>query len=179
MVVLTHSHQINRKQCILVNESTTLRCHAEANFAGKYRQWAKKHSFESMLPGDIKARKEKAEQAQQTINSHLTECKLAERVIPYSDKLFKRAAIEWLVATDQPIQALDHPKFQDMIDVASRATNGVKIPNRRATRAEIMRIFKNHLTRLRTTLNVSCNLVLCAASLHLIFQHRALLLVAQ
>ncbi|KAG1823969.1 uncharacterized protein BJ212DRAFT_1574426 [Suillus subaureus] len=24
------------KQCILVNESTTLCCHAEANFAGKY-----------------------------------------------------------------------------------------------------------------------------------------------
>ncbi|KAG2033657.1 hypothetical protein BDR03DRAFT_871638 [Suillus americanus] len=180
MVVLAHSHQINRKQCILVNESTTLRRHAEANFAvrGKYRQWAKKHSFESMLPGDIKSRKEKAEQAQQTINSHLTERKLAERVIPYSDKLFKRAAIKWLVATDQPIQALDHPKFQDMINVASRATNGVKIPGRKATRTEIMRIFKNHLTRLRTTLNVCHNLVLCA-SLHLICQHRVLLLVAQ
>ncbi|KAG2074081.1 hypothetical protein BDR04DRAFT_1008948, partial [Suillus decipiens] len=98
---------------------------------------------------------------------------------PYSDKLFKQAAIKWLVATDQPIQALDHPKFQDMIDVASRATNGVKIPNRRATHTEIMRIFKNHLMRLRMTLNVSRNLVLHAASLHLIFQHRVLLLVAQ
>jgi hypothetical protein len=54
-----------------------------------------------MLPGDIKARKEKAEHAQQTINAHLTERKLAERVVPYSDKLFKKAAIEWLVATDQ------------------------------------------------------------------------------
>jgi len=54
-----------------------------------------------MLPGDVKARKEKAERAQQTINSHLTERKLAERVVPYSDKLFKKAAIEWLIATDQ------------------------------------------------------------------------------
>ncbi|KAG1908525.1 uncharacterized protein F5891DRAFT_937641, partial [Suillus fuscotomentosus] len=105
---------------------------------GKYRQWAKEHSFESMLPGDVKARKEKAKQAQRTINSHLTERKLSERVIPYLDKLFKRAAIEWLVATDQPIQALEHPKFQEMIDVASRATNGVKIPGRKATRAEII-----------------------------------------
>ncbi|KAG2352094.1 hypothetical protein BDR07DRAFT_1315465, partial [Suillus spraguei] len=131
---------------------------------GKYRQWAKKHSFESMLPGDIKAWKEKAEQAQQTINSHLTEC--------------KRAAIEWLVATDQPIQALDHPKFQDMIDVALWATNRVKIPGHQATCAEIMRIFKNHLTRLQMTLNVCHNLVL-HASLHLICQHRVLLLVAQ
>ena len=51
-----------------------------------------------MLPGDIKARKE---HAQQRIKAHLTERKLDERVIPYSDKLFKQAAIEWLVATDQ------------------------------------------------------------------------------
>ena len=59
------------------------------------------NSFVSMLPGDVKTRKENTERAQQTINSHLTECKLAERVVPYSDKLFKRAAIERLVATDQ------------------------------------------------------------------------------
>jgi hypothetical protein len=54
-----------------------------------------------MLPGDVKARKKKAERAQQAIDSHLTERKLANRVVPYSDKLFKKAAIEWLVATDQ------------------------------------------------------------------------------
>ena len=42
-----------------------------------------------------------------------------------------------------------------MIDVASRATHGVKIPGRKATRAEIIRTFKNHLTRLRDKLNVS------------------------
>ncbi|KAG1853818.1 hypothetical protein C8R48DRAFT_610667, partial [Suillus tomentosus] len=56
----------------------------------------------------------------------------------YSDKLFKQAAIEWLVAMDQPIQALEHLKFQEMIDIASQATNSVKIPSRKATRAEIM-----------------------------------------
>ena len=54
-----------------------------------------------MLPGDIKACKKKAELSWQAINSHLIECKLTERAIPYSDKLFKKAAIEWLVATDQ------------------------------------------------------------------------------
>jgi len=54
-----------------------------------------------MLPGDVKTCKENTERAQQTINSHLTERKLAEQVVPYSDKLFKWAAIEWLVATDQ------------------------------------------------------------------------------
>ena len=125
-----------------------------------------------MLPGNVKACKEKAEHAQQTINLHLTERKLAERVLPYSDKLFRKAAIEWLAATDQvnlhyslmgivteawcvkPIQAFEHPKFKEMIDVAARATNGVKIPGRKATCAEIMHIFKNHLTKLKKTLNV-------------------------
>jgi hypothetical protein len=54
-----------------------------------------------MLLVDVKARKEKAEHAQQTINAHLTERKLAKRVVPYSDKQFKKAAIQWLVSTDQ------------------------------------------------------------------------------
>ena len=54
-----------------------------------------------MLPGDVKAHKKKTERAQQAINSHLAECKLTERIVPYSDKLFKKAAIEWLMATDQ------------------------------------------------------------------------------
>jgi len=41
-----------------------------------------------------------------------------------------------------------------MIDVASRVTNGVKIPGRKATRAEIMCMFKNHFTTLKAQLNV-------------------------
>ena len=42
-----------------------------------------------------------------------------------------------------------------MIDVASRATHGVKIPGRKGTRKEIIRTFKNHLTQLKKKLNVS------------------------
>ncbi|KAG2049980.1 hypothetical protein BDR06DRAFT_892604, partial [Suillus hirtellus] len=87
-------------------------------------------------------------------------------VVLYSDKLFRQAAIEWLVAIDQPIQALEHPKFQELIHVASHTTNGVRIPGRKGTCAEIMRMFKNHLTRLRNTLNVSdvCFLTCCILS---------------
>jgi hypothetical protein len=55
----------------------------------------------------------------------------------------------------KPIQALEHPKFKEMIDVASRATKGVKIPGRKATRAEIIHTFKDHLTKLKAKLNVS------------------------
>ena len=47
-----------------------------------------------------------------------------------------------------------------MIDVASRATKGVKIPGRKATRAEIIRTFKDHLTKLKAKLNVGRDLML-------------------
>jgi hypothetical protein len=47
-----------------------------------------------------------------------------------------------------------------MIDVASCATNSVKILGRKAAHAEIMWMFKNHLTRLKKTLTVSCNMLL-------------------
>jgi hypothetical protein len=42
-----------------------------------------------------------------------------------------------------------------MIQIAARATNGVTIPNRKATREEIMTMFKNQLTHLKERLNVS------------------------
>ena len=110
------------------------------------------------------------------LDSHLQEMPRKERVIPYTDALFREAAIEWLVATDQvtisyfvhrltssilirfcvqPIQALEHPAFQKMVGIAARATNGIIIPNRKATRQEIMNMFKNQLIHLKKRLNVS------------------------
>jgi hypothetical protein len=38
--------------------------------------------------------------------------------------------------------------------MALRATKGVKIPGRKATRAEIVRMFKDHLTKLKENSNV-------------------------
>ena len=64
--------------------------------------------FESKLPGDIKKRKEATEKAERTLDRDLKEKKLTERVLPYTDKLFRQAAIEWLVATDQ-VRYLDLP----------------------------------------------------------------------
>jgi hypothetical protein len=63
--------------------------------------WAKGANFKFKLLGDITARKKKAEQAQRTLDADLVEKKLAKRVVPYSDQLFKTAAIQWLVSTDQ------------------------------------------------------------------------------
>jgi hypothetical protein len=42
-----------------------------------------------------------------------------------------------------------------MIDIASRATNGVKIPGQKSTRAAIIQMFKDHLIKLRAQLSVS------------------------
>jgi hypothetical protein len=55
----------------------------------------------SKLPGDVAAEKKKATRAQQMIDAHLTERKLSEHIISYTHQRFRKAAIEWLVATDQ------------------------------------------------------------------------------
>jgi hypothetical protein len=143
-----------------------------------YRKWCKAENFESMLPQDVKDRKttaalakENAEQA--TIDGHLRPIIRKEVIIPYTDSLFREAAIEWLISTNQasvfklelsltslfisvtqPIQAVDHPSFKKMIDIASRATNGVNMPDRKATRHEIMELFKLQMTKLKERLNV-------------------------
>jgi hypothetical protein len=103
-ISLHHQHYIFatiRAQCTIVNETSTLRCHAEAKFTGKYCTWAKANAFTSKLPGDLAAEKKNAVQAQQQINVQLTECKLSECAIPYTHQNFRKAAIEWLVTTDQ------------------------------------------------------------------------------
>ena len=45
------------------------------------------------------AEQAKAKLHQQTLDPHLRE--KPERVVPYSDALFREAAVEWLIATDQ------------------------------------------------------------------------------
>lgn len=147
---------------------------------GKYRSWAKHANFQSKLPGDSKKRKAAAEAVIRTLDQDLTEKKISERIVPYSHKGFRRTAVEWLAATDQvgkyihiyilsyhssqPIQALEHPKFKELIDLASRAKNGVRIPGRKATRGEIKRLFKDHFTKLKAQLNVRLYLILALLS---------------
>jgi hypothetical protein len=53
-----------------------------------------------------------------------------------------------------------------MIEVASRATNGVNIPNRKCTREEILDMFKNQMSRLKEQLNV-CQVLLLTLSHYL------------
>ncbi|KAF8232809.1 hypothetical protein L208DRAFT_1211627, partial [Tricholoma matsutake] len=95
-----------------------------------YQTWAEKNKFPSMLLRD--AQKccrdvQAANEAQSCLDSHLREKPQKERIVPYTNEIFCEAAIEWLVSTDQPIQVFEHLSFQNMIHIAARATNGVKI----------------------------------------------------
>ncbi|KAJ7124248.1 hypothetical protein C8R44DRAFT_619822, partial [Mycena epipterygia] len=141
----------------IVKDLSSNRWHLATFHAPQYRKWATKNGFESRLEADVKARKAEAtgpnKLEQQTLDPHLRE--KPERVIPYSDTVFRDAAIEWLIATDQPLGALEHPKFIEMINIAARATNGVKIPGRKSTREEIMALFNQQLDSLRTWFRVS------------------------
>ncbi|KAJ7710853.1 hypothetical protein B0H17DRAFT_914635 [Mycena rosella] len=128
-----------------------------------YEKWAKENKFESKLPEDVKARvaaaaaaaTAKAQLHQKTLDPHLR--KKPERPAPYTDQLFRDAAVEWLAATDQPIDALTHPKFKVMIDIAARATEGVNLPNPKQTRAEIVKLFHDQMDKLKICLHVSLN----------------------
>jgi hypothetical protein len=69
-----------------------------------YRKWCKDNNFESKLPDDIKARKTAAAAAnmrQGTLDEHVREIEPGEHVLPYTDKLFREAAVEWLITTNQ------------------------------------------------------------------------------
>ncbi|KAJ7476658.1 hypothetical protein FB451DRAFT_1033335, partial [Mycena latifolia] len=144
----------------IVADASTGRRHM-GKHAKVYRQWAKKNNFESKLEEDIQTRKKAAADAeeaakkllQQTLDPHLRD--KPARVVPYSDALFRDVALEWLIATDQPLDALNHPKFKEMIDVAARAKDGVKIPGRQASRDEIMALFQRQMDNLRMRIHVS------------------------
>jgi hypothetical protein len=56
-----------------------------------------------MLPSDTKERKatEHATLLQTQVNEHFAKAQPEVKPPPYTDELFKEAAIEWLVQTDQ------------------------------------------------------------------------------
>ncbi|TRM59967.1 hypothetical protein BD626DRAFT_388037, partial [Schizophyllum amplum] len=108
----------------------TRRRHLEAEHKAAYLAWAKANHFLSMLPKDTAERRkaEAAGAAKEKVQSTLDDdVKPIEKVEPYSDDGWTDAAVDWLIATDQPLSAFEHPTFKRMIDIASRAKHGVKI----------------------------------------------------
>ncbi|KAF7346742.1 putative AC transposase [Mycena sanguinolenta] len=124
----------------------------------EYHAWCKQTDFESKLDEDVKARQQaqRAEELkkkvlkQQSLDPHLRE--KPARPVPYTDELFLDAAIQWLIATDQPIDALTHPKFKEMINIAARATEGINLPTRAQTRNAIIKLFHDEMNKLKIRL---------------------------
>jgi hypothetical protein len=57
-----------------------------------------------MLPEDTEARRKALAEnllRQSSVNDHFKPALLVDKPQPYSDQLFKEAAIEWLIATNQ------------------------------------------------------------------------------
>ncbi|KAG1858323.1 hypothetical protein C8R48DRAFT_606644, partial [Suillus tomentosus] len=138
---------------------STCRWHLQKDHELAYNKWAQDNNFESMLPKAIAKHCDtvlKASASQTGLDDHMHKrLPKVEHVLLYTDQLFCEAATEWLISTDQPIQVLEHPSFHLMIHVASWATNGIKIPDRKVTCAEIIEMFKKQMKYLQTWLNVS------------------------
>ncbi|KIL57470.1 hypothetical protein M378DRAFT_87861, partial [Amanita muscaria Koide BX008] len=105
-------------------------------------------------------------QLQQTsVDSHFQPVLPGMKPQPYSDKLMKEAAIEWLIRTNQPISAFENPAFKRMTDIAARATHGIKLLSQKQTRAEIIGMFQEQMLCLRDRLNVALyHTILCVFS---------------
>ncbi|KAF8346629.1 hypothetical protein F5887DRAFT_883096, partial [Amanita rubescens] len=146
----------------LVSDTTTLRRHMQAAHTSFYRRWCKNNDFKSMLPDDTKARRaallEDQTLRQTEVDEHFTTLKPEDKPQPYSDKLFEEVAIRWLIETDQPLQAFEHPTYREMIEIAARAPRGVNIPGRKRTRAVIIKTFKDQMKALGERLNNVCTI---------------------
>ncbi|KAH9048196.1 hypothetical protein EDB84DRAFT_330541 [Lactarius hengduanensis] len=145
---------------ILSYEHSTLRRHAASLHLRRYKRWCKENKFESMLPDDTKRRREAAldkgaKILQSTITHHFQPENAAEKPIAYSDKAFSCAAIEWLIEANIPPQVFDRPSFKRLVDLASRANHGVKLPLPRQTRGRVIKMFKQQMCLLKERLSVS------------------------
>ncbi|KAF9555022.1 hypothetical protein CPC08DRAFT_766255 [Agrocybe pediades] len=96
------------------NNASTLRRHMESKHKKAYTTWCKKNNFLTMLPKDTLERRKQQEEAekrkllQTQVDGHFPEAErreVEEPPKPYSDGLFRKAAIEWLVQTNQVRQS--------------------------------------------------------------------------
>lgn len=95
-------------------------------------------------------------------------------MVPFSEELFKQVSIEWLIATDQvhilllsavvtdsfylydqPLSAMEHPRFREMINLATRSKKEINTLGRKVARIQILNLFSNHLRDLKQRLAVS------------------------
>ncbi|EJD32616.1 hypothetical protein AURDEDRAFT_178290 [Auricularia subglabra TFB-10046 SS5] len=97
-----------------------------------------KHNFESKLPKYVKAKKaaEAAEATQSTLDDHLEPTLEA-----YSEEVFRRADDP---DGFQPLEAVEHPTFRRIINLACQARHGVTLPSRKATRNDLVNMLNKY-----------------------------------
>ncbi|KAH9031814.1 hypothetical protein EDB84DRAFT_1270945, partial [Lactarius hengduanensis] len=133
----------------------TLRRHAASVHPRRYRKWCDSNNFDSMLPQDSKKRKRVEKDGQSLVIHHFRPEDPTARPIPFSEKALQTAALEWMVATNQPIQTFKNAAFKKMLDIASRANRSIRLPSPKQSRAQIIKMFKQQLRSLRDRLNVT------------------------
>ncbi|KAF6742591.1 hypothetical protein DFP72DRAFT_830399, partial [Ephemerocybe angulata] len=111
-----------------------------------YDKWCERTGFTTMLPKAVASKGCSIETQRPMPSKPSTATSFPIQPAPMSSStvsaLFQQAAEEWLIMTNQPIDALSHPKFHELIQVAAaRATDGVTIPEKRAVRESIIRRF--------------------------------------
>ncbi|KAF9486994.1 hypothetical protein BDN71DRAFT_1352340, partial [Pleurotus eryngii] len=132
----------------IIADLSTLQRHLEAHHRGSYLDWCSKNKFISKLLKDCaEAKRQASAQSQEHITAHLV--LNPDAPITYSESGFLEASLHWL-----PIQAFDHLAFQNMIKMAARAMNGVKLPNCNSTRSGLISIFMKEMSSLRDRLSV-------------------------
>ncbi|KZS86735.1 hypothetical protein SISNIDRAFT_420588 [Sistotremastrum niveocremeum HHB9708] len=146
-----------KSNCEFVADYSTRRGHMERFHREAYLAWCKANTFLSMLPKDSKARREGQKGGKQTSLNENWEGQQRDVVIPYTHQTFIDVAREWLISTDQPLSAMDHPKFREMIHTAARAKNGVKIPRHQDVRKGILEAFRRQMREMKKRLSVRGN----------------------
>ncbi len=100
-------------------------------FKSKYNVWCNKNDFGSKLPKAVKARKDAraAEDCskQSSLDPHLQE-RHRDTFVPYSDTVFREAAIEWLIETDQVTVSLISCASPQMFQLQNAADTGSRPP---------------------------------------------------
>ncbi|KAL1750578.1 hypothetical protein FB107DRAFT_223645, partial [Schizophyllum commune] len=71
-----------------------------------------------------------------------------------SDSLFKRTVAEFVVDTNQSLCITKQPSFINMVQVASRARDGVRIPTRKSLRKEIIAMWKESMKSVKGEMKV-------------------------
>ncbi|KAH9006048.1 hypothetical protein EDB84DRAFT_1447613, partial [Lactarius hengduanensis] len=98
-----------KREKFLTNEHSTLRRHTASVHLRRYRKWTPKSANTSKR------------MAQSLVINHFCPEDPTARPIPFSEKALQTATLEWMVATNQPIQTFKNAAFKKMLNIASRA----------------------------------------------------------